>query len=121
MSDLAILFPEPEVIEVGGRRVEIRPVKLCDFDAFGKAAGGLFELLSAGSVDQIGAYAQKHGKELGGVLARCTSLTRWRAKRLPASVAVQVLVQVVRVNAGFFGAAQAAMATALAGQMLHTG
>lgn len=115
MSDLAILFPEPEVIEVMGRRVEIRPVKLKDFDAFGKAAGGLFALLESSSVEQVSAYGQKEGGQLADVLARCTSLPLWRAKRLPASVAVQLLVHVVRVNAGFFGAAQAAMAKVLAG------
>lgn len=115
MSDLAILFPEPEVVMVQGRRVEIRPVRLCDFESFGKAAGGLFEMLSACSVEQISVYAQRHSGQLAKVIASSTDLSRWRAKRLPAVVTVQLLAHVVRVNADFFGQAQAAMAKALAG------
>lgn len=115
MSELKILFPEPEVIDVHGYRVEIRPVVMSDFDLFGKTASGLFGYLADGSLTQLNAYAVTHSADLSRVVARCTSLSRWRVRRLPSAVVVQVLVQIIRVNAGFFVAAQAAMVEALAG------
>ncbi len=115
MSELTILFPEAEVVMLGRRRVEIRPVQLRHFEQFGRAAGGVFELLQAASVQQVTAYAKQHSRELGRVLVATTSLSRWRVWRLPAVVQVQLLAHVLRVNAAFFVEAQVAMAKGLDG------
>lgn len=112
---LALLFPEPERIEVQGRKVEIHPVALRDFDLFGRASTALFGFLADGSPLAVGTFGKEHGALLKQLITKTTSLSRWRIARLPASVAVQVAVQVVRVNAGFFAEAQAAAAVALVG------
>ena len=119
MSDLAILFPEPEVVLVHGRRVEIRPVRLCDFEAFGQAAGELISLLADPSGAGVMAYG-KRSKRLLAVIRKATNLTAWQAWRLPAPVAVELMVHVVRVNSGFFDQALVNLAEVLAGQTLHS-
>lgn len=115
MSDLAILFPEPEIVTVHGRRVEIRPVRLCDFDEFGKAAGELIALLSDPSGAGVMAYG-KNSKRLLSVIRKSTNLSAWRAWRLPATVATELMVHVVRVNSGFFDRALVNLAEVLAGR-----
>jgi hypothetical protein len=118
MSELQILFPEPETITVQGRDVQLRPVKLRDFDRYGQAAAALHELFASASVQQINRYAQAHSAELKRVLRSTTSLNRWQLWRMPGVVAVQVMAQVMRVNAGFFGDALPAVVKALNGPML---
>lgn len=115
MSDLQILFPQPEVVRVQGRRVEIRPVKLCDFESFGQAAGELIGLLADPSGAGILSYG-KRSKRLLSVIRKATSLSAWRAWRLPAPVAIELMVHVVRVNSGFFDQALVNLAEVLAGQ-----
>ncbi|WP_348658650.1 hypothetical protein [uncultured Stutzerimonas sp.] len=115
MSDLSILFPEPVTVEVNGRAVAIHPVKLRHFERYGKAAGALVELFSSASVQQINRYAATHSRELRKILLVATSLKRWQLWFLPATVSVQLLVQVVRVNSGFFGDALPEMVRALNG------
>ena len=115
MSELQILFPEPVNVEVMGRNVQILPVKLRHFERYGKSAGALVELFSQASVQQINRYAATHSRELRQVLLATTSLKRWQLWFLPATVSVQLFVEVVRVNSSFFGEALPAMVRALSG------
>jgi|SRR3990167_4481988 len=115
MSDLQILFPEPETVEVNGRDVELRAVQLRHFELYGKTAGALVEVFSTASVQQINRYAEKHSGDLKRVLRVTTSLTRWQLWYLPSSVAVQLMAEVIRVNSGFFGEALPALARAING------
>ena len=115
MSDLNILFPDPETVELNGRDVELRAVQLRHFELYGKTASALVEVFSAASVQQINRYAEKHSAELKRVLRVTTSLNRWQLWRMPASVAVQLMAEVIRVNSGFFGAALPALARAING------
>lgn len=115
MGELSILSPRPELVVVDGVKVKVFPVQLRHFERFGRAAGGLFKMLGSLSVDELSAYAEQHADELAEVLEATTDLSAKSARRLPVATGLQLLVQVVRVNAGFFGQAQAAMAKALAG------
>lgn len=115
MSDLSILLPEPVTVEVMGRDVQILPVKLRHFERYGKSAGALVELFSQASVQQINRYAEKHSAELRQILLATTTLNRWQLWRLPATVSVQLLAEVIRVNSSFFGEALPAMVRALTG------
>lgn len=117
MSELQILFPEPVMVEVRGKAVEIRPVKLRHFERYGKAAGALVELFGSASVQSINRYAAEHSGELRVLLLDTTSLTRWQLWQLPATVTVQLLTEVVRVNSGFFGEALPSMVGALNGAL----
>lgn len=120
MAGLNILFPAPEEIRVDGKKVTIKPVTLEHFDAYGKAAGSLIEMLGNASVNQINRYASDHASELRAILKAATNLS-WRERRaLPAAVAVQIMVEVVRANAGFFGEALPAMVESLNGAMLSS-
>lgn len=114
MSDLPIMFPKAEVVRLNGKPVFIRPIELRDFEAFGVAAGGLISLLADASPAKVYAFAKETGA-LRAILGKATSLSRWRIRRLPVAVAVQLMVHVVRVNSGFFDAALQAMASQVAG------
>ena len=118
MSDLQILYPEPVSIEVAGKVVKIYPVKLRHFEHYGKTAGALVDLFSKASVQQINRYAADNAKPLRKLLRVSTSLSRWDLWCMPSTLCVQVLVEVVRVNSGFFADALPAMVRALAGAML---
>ncbi|WP_430317520.1 hypothetical protein [Pseudomonas nitroreducens] len=115
MSDLKVLFPQPESLEIEGRMVEIRAVQMRHFALFGTTANALIQVLAAGSVEAIHHFGESHGKQLVGAVRATTNLPLWRAKRLPASVLMQVMVQVIRVNSAFFAQAQSAAILALAG------
>lgn len=104
MSDLEILYPKPVIVRVEKRKVAIKPVQFRHFEAFGKAAGELLTMLSDASPEQIYTWAQRSGALLD-VLVPCTSLSAWRIKRLPSSVAVELMLCVVQVNNNFFGQA----------------
>jgi hypothetical protein len=121
MSDLQILYPEPITVEVKGRDVQILPVKLRHFERYGKSAGALVELFSQAGVQQINRYAEKHSGELRRILRVTTTLTWWQLYRLPATVTVQLFVEVVRVNSCFFGEALPAMVRALNGDQSSSG
>ena len=121
MGELQILFPEPEVVLLGRSKVKIYPVRLRDFERYGKSAGALIELFGQAGVQQINRYAEKHSAELRRLLRSTTNLSRWQLWRLPATSAVRLLVQVVRVNSGFFGEALPAMVRALSGDQSHSG
>jgi hypothetical protein len=114
MSDIQILFPEPEVVRVGRRPVLIRPVKMRHFEQFGEAAIQLLAMLGKFTAEEIYAYAKKSGA-LRLILRHCTSLGWWSLRRLPAPVAVQLMIHVVRVNSSFFGQALVAARSALDG------
>lgn len=116
MSDLAVMFPASVQVGVEGKIVTVRPVKLRDFEAFAEAAGGVIALLADATPAAIYGYAKKAGV-LQAILGKCTSLTAWQIRRLPAATAVELMVHVVRVNSGFFGKALLAAAAPLAGQM----
>lgn len=117
MSELEILFPRPVTVEVLGKAVQIKPVKLRHFERYGKAAGALIELFGSASVQKINRYAATHSAELRGLLLVTTSLSRWQLWRMPATVSVQLLTEVVRVNSGFFGEALPSMVGALSGAL----
>lgn len=104
MSDIQILFPEPVPVTVGGRQVLILPVRMRHFEAFGQAASDLFVMLGKFTSEEIYSYAKKNGG-LKVILLHCTTLSRWRLSRLPAAVAVELMIHVVMANAGFFGRA----------------
>lgn len=114
VSDLNILFPEREIVSVQGRRVEIRPVALRDFEVFGAAAGALISLLADPNDAAMMAYASKTAN-LKAIIGRATNLSVWRASRLPAVVVVELMVHVVRINSGFFDQALVSLVSALSG------
>ena len=115
MSELSVLFPEPEVIRMNGRRIKIYPVRLPDFELYGKSAAALLELMSGASIQQNNAYASSNAREIRKILRATTSLTRWQLFRTPAQTAIELLVQVVRVNSSFFADALPGMVGALTG------
>lgn len=115
MSDLQILFPKPVLVDVAGRVVHIKPVKLRHFEAFGTASAELIKAMSDPSGGALMVYAAKH-KNLRAILGVATSLNAWQIWRLPAAVAVELMVYVVRVNASFFDQALIGLAEVLAGQ-----
>jgi len=117
MSTLSILFPKPEVIELDGKEVSVKPVSLEHFDEYGKAASELIGLMANASVQQINRYAEQHAEDLRRVLGYTTSLSWLARRRLPATAAVQLMVAVIKVNAGFFGEALPGMVAALNGAM----
>jgi hypothetical protein len=115
VSELEILFPKHEIVTLGRSSVRIYPVRLRHFELYGKSAGAMIELFNRADVAQVNKYASKHSKELRQMLRATTSLNRWQLYWLPATAAVQLLCEVVRVNSGFFGEALPAMARSLAG------
>lgn len=115
MSDIHILFPEPVPVKLGNLQVLINPVRLPDFERFGEAGARLFEMLGNFTAEEIYRYAKRSG-DLQVILLRCTSLTRWSLRRVPAASAVELMVHVVRVNSSFFGRALVAAASVVAGQ-----
>lgn len=115
MSDLQILFPEQVHVQVNARRVEIKPVRLCDFDLFGRVSQALVGLLQKPDMEGFAAYAGKR-KELNDLLRKTTSLSAWKVWRLPAGVAVELAVHVIRVNESFFDAALVNLAEVLLGR-----
>lgn len=118
MSELEILYPAPVTVELDGRAVMIHPVKLRHFERYGKTAGALVELFTKASVQQINRYATDNARAVRELLLLTTSLNRWQLWRMPATVSVQLLAEVVRVNSGFFGEALPAMVRALSGPQL---
>ncbi len=115
MSDIQILFPEPVPVTVGRRRVLIRPVRMRHFEDFGHAASDLLVMLGQFSTEEIYKYAKNSGG-LKLVLLKCTTLSRWGLYRLPAAVAVELMIHVIMVNAGFFGRALVKAERFVAGQ-----
>lgn len=118
MSELEILFPAPVVVTLNGRSVKILPVKLRNFGKYGKVAGKFIELLDTASIRQINSYASMHSSELQSLLRVTTSLNRWQLWRMPSTVAVLLLVEVIRVNSSFFADALPEMVRALTGPLL---
>lgn len=114
MSDLRILFPEPTVVRVGRRQVRITPVQFPKFEEFGKAAGALIEILASDDPHRIYGYAKSSGA-LMTILGASTSLWGWQIRRLPAAVAIELLVHVIKVNSSFFDQALVNAEAALAG------
>lgn len=119
LSDLEILFPPPYFVSVQGRRVQIKPVALRDFELFGKAAGPLLGLLADPSNLRVMAYAANRDN-LRAILGKATDLSAYRLWRMPAVVAVELMAHVVAVNSSFFDKALVALARALPGQTPHT-
>lgn len=82
MGELSILSPRPEVVVVDGAKVKVHPVMLRDFERFGRASAGLFQMLGSVSVEDIGAYAERHADELAEVLVATTDLSAKAVSRL---------------------------------------
>ncbi|GGC87445.1 hypothetical protein [Halopseudomonas salina] len=119
MSELSVLFPKPVTVPMGATQVTVRPVTLEHFEAFGKAAGELLSMLQNATPAQIYAYARQSGA-LDVVLGSCTSLGRWRRRRLPAAAAVSLMFAVIQVNSSFFDQALVQAASQLAGSTLSS-
>lgn len=115
MSDLQILYPEPVIVRLQGRSVKVLPVKLRHMEAYGVAAAELIGLLSHATVQQLNTYAARNASSLKRLLRRSTNLKPWQLWFMPATTAIQLAVQVVQANAGFFGEALPAMVDALNG------
>ena len=115
MSSLSVLYPEPSKIKLNGKTVKLHPVTLEHFELFGSATAGLIDMLSNAGIKQLTAYAKAHSKELDKLLAATTDLNRWQRRKLPATVAMQLVVAIVSENAGFFGEALPAMLENLSG------
>ena len=101
MSEISILVPEPTIAMVDGRKVKIRPVTLSNFERFGRAAGVVAAMSQSKTAEQLYAYCLGAGL-LMDTLQTVTDLPAWRIKRLPAMVAVQLMLAVIEVNKGFF-------------------
>lgn len=121
MSDLGVLFPQPECVEIDGREVEVRAVQMRHFALFGSTANALIHVLACGSVEAIHRFGETHSKQLVEAVRATTGLSSWRARRLPASVLMQVMLQAIRVNGAFFAQAQSAAVQALAGLQSPSG
>lgn len=117
MSELKIIFPEPEVVVLGGKEIKIYPVKLRDFELYGKEAGALMGALDSLNAEQLLKYAASHSAGIKKVLSRTTSLSTWQSRSLESTVAVQLFVEVIRVNSSFFGEALPEMVRALSGAL----
>jgi len=117
MSELNILFPKPVVAEVGGKSVKIYPVKLMDFELYGKEAVALMGALDQLTSERLLRYADDHSAGIRRVLLRTTSLTWLQVRRIDSVTAIQLFVEVVRVNSGFFGEALPGMVRALSGAL----
>lgn len=113
MTGHAILFPEGETVLVGDDRVLIRPVALAHFDTFAKLASDVLALLNHASIDQIHGFAERQTGRLQTMICNCTDMDTGRAAQLPASVAIQLFAEIIRVNADFFGQALPALVAAL--------
>jgi len=121
MSELEILFPEYPTIIVLGKPVTVKAVRLADLTAFGAASGRLLALMAACSTEQQAEFAEKHSGDLRRVLRMATSIGWWRARRLPAPVALELFGVVLQVNHRFFTQALAGAAKRLGGQLQHNG
>lgn len=115
MPSINILSPEPEEVRVNDRSVKVYPVRLKHFELYGEVAGGLLAVIGTSTVDQVHAYGERNSRKIAAVLAATTTVSRWRARRLPVAVAIQLMLHVIRVNAGFFAQAQAEAGAVLAG------
>lgn len=121
MSDLGVLFPQPERISLDGFDVEVRAVQMRHFALFGGTANALIQVLAGGSVEAIHRFGEVHARELVAAVRATTNISRWRAARLPASVLMQVMLLAIRVNGAFFAQAQSAAIQALAGLQSPSG
>lgn len=117
MSELNILFPKPVITEVCGRSVSIYPVKLIDFELYGKEAVALMGALDQLTSERLLRYADDHSAGIRKVLLRTTSLNWLQVRRIDSVTAIQLFVEVVRVNSGFFGEALPGMVRALSGAL----
>ncbi len=115
MSDLQILYPKPQSVLVGSKVVSIRPIEFRHFDEFGKAAGELIPLIAEGDISKIYEWSKGAGV-VRSVLLNCTDLSRWRIGRLPASIAIELMLHVVALNSGFFVQALVSAENLLAGE-----
>lgn len=109
-----ILFPQPGKVEVAGKKVIITPVRFQDFERFGSAAARALSLAASETTAQLYAQARETGV-ITDILVSCTTLSRWRIRRLPAVVAVQLMFEVMQVNKDFFEQALVHAARVLAG------
>lgn len=115
MSDLGVLFPQSERIELDGSAIEVRAVEMRHFALFGSVANSLLQVLTCGSVDKIHDFGVTQSGSLISAVRATTNISWWRARRLPASVLMQVMLQAIKVNSGFFAQAQSAALQALVG------
>lgn len=110
MSDLQVLFPKSLEVEVDGRSVQIRPVRVRDFEAFADVSAQLLAVLAEPTTERLFKFAADH-KRLLALLVPSTTLSAWRIRRLPAAIAVELIVLAMRVNASFFDAALVRLAS----------
>ncbi|MCY1549901.1 hypothetical protein D9M68_861050 [compost metagenome] len=102
MSELEILFPRATSVRIGRRIVNIRPVQFQQFDEFGRASAVLLAALASGEFRQIFNWGEGNQKLLHSILLNCTDLSKWRIGRLPAVIAVELMLHVIAQNSRFF-------------------
>ncbi|WP_263147979.1 hypothetical protein [Pseudomonas sp. RIT-PI-AD] len=116
MNECEILFPTPQVVTVCGRSVQIKCVEFQNFELFSETAQALVAAMANMSVERFQGHAG-NAQNMRAILRKCTNLSRWRVRRLPAPVVLQLVTHVVRVNIHFFDLALADLARLMAGQM----
>lgn len=121
MAELSILFPDAQDVDVMGKKVEVRGVKLRDLERFGKLSSAVLTLMSSCTVENQAKFAKESAGDIAKVISLSTNLTHWRAMRLPASVALELFGIVMQVNHRFFTGALAGAAKALGGRMQSSG
>lgn len=114
MNELKILFPTVTSLQVGGRLVRLRPIEFRHFDAFGEASAELLAVLAKGDPAQLYAWG-KNARVLEAVLQNCTDLSKWRIRRLPAVVGIELMLHVIALNSHFFEQALVNATALLAG------
>lgn len=118
MSELQILFPDAVSVHLNARIVQIKPVRFCDFELFGRVSQSLIGLLKDPSMECIAGYSASRS-ELNSLLRKTTSLSAFSIWRLPAASAVELAVCVVKVNSSFFDQALVNLAGVLLGRTQH--
>lgn len=114
MSDLEVLFPKQHEVLVLGRRVRIKPVTLEHFEELSEMGAAAFGVLADPAPLKYFEFS-KNTKLVRLILATCTTLNWWQRRRLPAAVAFELVLHVLRVNADFFDQALLAQASQLVG------
>lgn len=116
MSELKVLFPEQPVVLVLGDRVRIKPVTLEHFEEFSKMGSEVFALLAEPAALKYFEFS-KNTELVKTILANCTTLSWRKRRKLPAAVALELVLHVLRVNADFFDQALLAQASLLVGAL----
>lgn len=117
MTHHEILFPSNASVTIEGKTFTVKPVRLKDFERFGRASAAVLAMAAAKSTQELYAQAAQ-SSVLKDVLGAATNLHGWQIRRLPAPLAVELMFEVIRVNKDFFERALVSAAESLAGAEL---